>query len=56
MRAQHQTTMTVHVRKLNRGMKQSTINNQSINQAKQQKPVPGAEFQKEFKKFKCNLN
>jgi hypothetical protein len=29
MRAQHQTTMTVHVRKLNRGMKQSTINNQS---------------------------
>jgi hypothetical protein len=42
MRAQHQTTMTVHVRKLNRGMnnnKQSTINNQS-KQAKQQKPVP----------------
>ena len=28
MRAQHQTTMTVHVRKLNRGMKQSN-NNQS---------------------------
>jgi hypothetical protein len=27
----------------------TTINNQ---QAKQQKPVPGAEFQKEFKKFK----
>jgi hypothetical protein len=24
MRAQHQTKMTVHVRKLNRGMKQST--------------------------------
>jgi len=50
MRAQHQTTMTVHVRKLNRGMsnQQSTINKQ----AKQQKPVPGAEFQKEFKKFK----
>jgi hypothetical protein len=46
MRAQHQTQMTVHVRKLNRGMKQSTIK-----QAKQQKPVPGAEFQKEFKKF-----
>ena len=46
MRAQLQTTMTVHVRKLNRGM-----NNQSINQAKQQKPVPsglGAEFQKEI--------
>jgi hypothetical protein len=51
MRAQHQTTMTVHVRKLNRGTKQqSTINKQ----AKQQKPVPGAEFQKEFKKFKFN--
>jgi hypothetical protein len=59
MRAQHQTTMTVHVRKLNRGMnnnQQSTINNQS-KQAKQQKPVPGAEFQKEFKKFtKFKLN
>jgi hypothetical protein len=51
MRAQHQTTMTVHVRKLNRGMNnQSTVNQQ----AKQQKPVPGAEFQKEFKKFKLN--
>ncbi len=39
MRAQHQTQMTVHVRKLTRGMN----NNQSINQsikAKQQKPVP----------------
>jgi hypothetical protein len=36
MRAQHQTTMTVHVRKLNHGMKQQSINNQ----AKQQKPVP----------------
>ena len=35
MRAQHQTTMTVRVRKLNRGM-----NNQSTKQAKQQKPVP----------------
>jgi hypothetical protein len=35
MRAQHQTTMTVHVRKLNRGMN----NQQSIKQAKQQKPV-----------------
>jgi len=32
---------------------QSTINNQS-KQAKQQKPVPGAEFQKEFKKFELN--
>ncbi len=31
--------------------------NQSINQqAKQQKHVPGAEFQKEFKKFKIKLN
>ena len=50
MRAQHQTTMTVHVRRLNRGMKQST------KQAKQQKPVPGAEFQKEFKKLKFKLN
>ena len=49
MRAQHPTRMTVRVRKSNRGMKQqSTINNQS---SKQQKPVPGAEFQKEFKKF-----
>jgi hypothetical protein len=39
MRAQHPTRMTVHVRKLNRGMnnnQQSTINQQ----AKQQKPVP----------------
>ena len=58
MRAQHQTQMTVHVRKLNRGMN----NNQQSKQAKQQKPVPGAEFQKEFKKFqvkfkfKLNLN
>ena len=63
MRAQHQTQMTVHVRKLNRGM-----NNQpSINQqAKQQKPdnnnksksttKAGAEFQKEFKKFKFKSN
>jgi hypothetical protein len=51
MRAQHQTQMTVHVRKLNRGMNNQSINNQSIKQAKQQKPVPGAEFQKEFKKF-----
>jgi hypothetical protein len=32
MRAQHQTTMTVHVRKLNRGM------NNNNQQAKQQKP------------------
>ena len=47
MRAQHQTTMTVHVRKLNRGMNK---------QAKQQKPVPGAEFQKEFKKFQIRLD
>jgi hypothetical protein len=55
MRAQHQTTMTVYVRKLNRGMNnQSTINQSK--QAKQQKPVPGAEFQKEFKKFKFKLN
>jgi len=52
MRAQHQTTMTVHVRKLNRGMN----NQQSTKQAKQQKPVPGAEFQKEFKKFQFKLN
>jgi hypothetical protein len=36
MRAQHQTTMTVHVRKLNRGTKQQS----TIKQAKQQKPVP----------------
>jgi hypothetical protein len=35
MRAQHQTTMTVHVRKLNRGM-----NNQSINQSKTTKAGP----------------
>jgi len=52
MRAQLQTTMTVHVRKLNRGMN----NNQQSKQAKQQKPVPGAEFQKEFKKFQFKLN
>jgi len=51
MRAQHQTTMTVRVRKLNRGM-----NNQQSKQAKQQKPVPGAEFQKEFKKFQIRFN
>jgi hypothetical protein len=36
MRAQRQTQMAVHVRKLNRGMN----NQQSIKQAKQQKPVP----------------
>ncbi len=35
MRAQRQTQMTVHVRKLNRGMN----NQQSIKQAKQQKPL-----------------
>ncbi len=51
MRAQHQTQMTVRVRKSNRGMKQ-----QQSKQAKQQKPVPGAEFQKEFKKFQFKLN
>ena len=55
MRAQNQTKMTVRVRKSNRGMKQ-----QSINKAKQQKPSPGAEFQKNSKKFqfklKLNLN
>jgi hypothetical protein len=28
----------------------------TIKQAKQQKPVPGAEFQKEFKKFQIKLN
>ncbi len=38
MRAQHQTTMTVHVRKLNRGMKQSTTTINQSKQAKQQKP------------------
>ena len=58
MRAQHQTTMTVHVRKLNRGMKQSI--NQSINQAKQQKPVPRGGISKRIQeiqfKFKLNLN
>jgi hypothetical protein len=48
MRAQHQAQMTVHVRKLNRG-----INNQ---QAKQQKPVPGAEFQKNSRNLNLNLN
>ena len=51
MRAQHQTRMTFHVRKLNRGMN----NNQQSIKAKQQKPVPGAEFQKEFKKFQLKL-
>ena len=54
MRAQHQTTMTVRVRKLNRGMnnQQSTINNQqSTKQAKQQKPVPRGGISKEFKEI-----
>jgi hypothetical protein len=32
------------------------MNNNNNQQAKQQKPVPGAEFQKEFKKFKFKLN
>ncbi len=46
MRAQHQTQMTVRVRKLNRGMKQTTISIES----KTTKAGPRAEFQKEFKK------
>jgi hypothetical protein len=37
MRAQHQTTMTVHVRKLNRGM---SNNNQSIKASKTTKAGP----------------
>ena len=50
MRAQHQTQMTLSLRPEIEPWheQQSTINQQ----AKQQKPVPGAEFQKEFKKFK----
>ncbi len=51
MRAQHQTQMTVHVRKSNHGMKQ-----QSIKASKTTKAGPGAEFQKEFKKFQFKLN
>ena len=52
MCAQHQTQMTVHVRKLNRGM-----NNQS-KQAKQQKPVPRGGISKRIQEiqFKLNLN
>ncbi len=62
MRAQHQTTMTIHVRKLNRGMNNNqsinfacwlsqSINKQSLNQqAKQQKPPPpGRNFKKNSK-------
>jgi hypothetical protein len=48
MRAQHQTTMTVHVRKLNRGMKQSTI----LKQAKQQKPIKIKQIESKSKKSK----
>jgi hypothetical protein len=51
MRAQHQTNMTVHVRKLNRGMNnnQQSINNQ---QAKQQKPVPRGGISKRIQEIK----
>ena len=53
MRAQHQAQMTVRVRKLNRGMN----NQQSINKAsKTTKAGPGAEFQKNSKKFQFKLN
>jgi hypothetical protein len=56
MRAQHQTQMMSSSRPKIEPWHEA-INHQSINQqAKQQKPVPGAEFQKEFKKFKLNLN
>ena len=58
MRGQHQTKMTVRVRKSNRGMKQQSIN-QSTKQNNKSR-VPGAEFQKnsiKFQfKFKLNLN
>jgi hypothetical protein len=50
MRAQHQTTMAVHVRKLNRGMKQSINNNKQNNKSRSS----GAEFQKEFKEISIN--
>jgi hypothetical protein len=51
MRAQHQTTMTVHVRKLNRDMNNQSIN-QSINQqAKQQKPVPPGRISKRIQEI-----
>ncbi len=49
MCAQHQTQMTVRVRKLKRGMKQSI--NQSINPSIKQNNEAGAESQKEFKKY-----
>jgi hypothetical protein len=45
MRAQHQTQMAVHVRKLNRGMNnQASKTTKAVNQ-QQQKCPPGAEFQ-----------
>jgi hypothetical protein len=52
MRAQHQTTMTVHVRKLNRGMN----NNQQSKQAKQQKPVPRGGISKRIQEINLDLN
>jgi len=53
MRAQHQTTMTVHVRKSNRGTsnQQSTINKQ----AKQQKPVPRGGISKRIQEIKIKI-
>ncbi len=51
MCAQHQTQMTVHVRKLNRG---TNNNQQSIKTSKTTKAGPRAEFQKELKKLKLN--
>ena len=47
MRAQHQAQMTVRVRKSNRGMKQAS---------KTTKAGPGAEFQKNSKKYQFKLN
>ena len=52
MRAQHQTQMTLSLRPEIEPWHEATINQQ----AKQQKPVPAAEFQKEFKKFQFKLN
>ena len=56
MRAQHRTTMTVRP-EIEPWHEATTINNQqSINKQNNKSRSPGAEFQKEFKKFKFKLN
>ena len=44
MRAQHQTKMTVHVRKSNRGMKQQSINKQAKQQKSAKEPATGYRY------------